>query len=118
MDIHFSIDRLFTAAINEQLRSNLKIETDLDYRLLSFDVNQDWKDESNGRAFRKAIGAMDDLRYGMSLNEHMKVMITHGHFDLITPYFSSRRLIQLMKLTEAQQENLTNCNFSGVLHRF
>ncbi|MBT4865735.1 MAG: peptidase S10 [Planctomycetaceae bacterium] len=109
----FSIDRLFTAAINEQLRSNLKIETDLDYRLLSFDVNQAWKDESNGRAFRKAIGAMDDLRYGMSLNEHMKVMITHGHFDLITPYFSSRRLTKLMKLSEAQQKNLTNRNFAG-----
>jgi len=56
---------------------------------------------------------MDDLRYGMSLNVHMKVMITHGHFDLITPYFSSRRLTQLMKLTEKQQENLINCDFAG-----
>ena len=109
----FSIDRLFTGAINHQLRSQLKVDTDLDYRLLSMQVNEAWKDKSKDHIFRKMAGAMDDLRYGMSLNAHMKVFITHGHFDLVTPYFSSQRLTQLMKLTPEQKENLVTQNFNG-----
>jgi carboxypeptidase C (cathepsin A) len=49
----------------------------------------------------------------MSLNEHMKVFISHGYFDLITPYFSSQRLIQVMKLTRSQRDNLTTKNYLG-----
>ena len=109
----FSIDRLFTAAINHQLRSNLGVETDLEYRLLSMDVNESWKDSGSKHVFQKLTGAMDDLRYGMSLNEHMKVFIAHGYFDLVTPYFSSRRLIDLMKLTPAQREQLVTANYKG-----
>lgn len=56
---------------------------------------------------------MDDLRYGMSLNEHMKVFISHGRFDLVTPYFSSDRLIELMKLTPAQRDNVLSRNYNG-----
>ena len=109
----FSIDRLFTSAVNHHLRSNLKVETDLDYRLLSMQVNESWKDESQKHFFRKMTGAMDDLRYGMSLNAHMKVFISHGLFDLVTPYFSSQRLVRLMKMTDQQRENLITRNYPG-----
>jgi carboxypeptidase C (cathepsin A) len=109
----FSIDRLFTGAINHHLRSNLNVETELDYRLLSMQVNEAWKDKSKRHFFDRQVGAMDDLRYGMSLNGHMKVSITHGRFDLITPYFGSQRLTKLMKLTDEQQANLTSRTFDG-----
>ncbi len=109
----FSIDRLFTGAINHHLRTTLGVETELDYRLLSMQVNEKWKDKSKRHFFDRQIGAMDDLRYGMSLNGHMKVSITHGRFDLVTPYFSSQRLTKLMKLTDEQQENLSCQTFDG-----
>lgn len=109
----FSIDRLFTGAINHHLRSNLQVETNLDYRLLSMQVNKAWKDDSTGHVFRKLVGAMDDLRYGMSLNADMKVFISHGYFDLVTPYFSSRRLVDLMKLAPEQKGNISACNYHG-----
>lgn len=109
----FSIDRLFTGAINHHLRTNLKVDTELDYRLLSMEVNQKWKDKGRDHVFRKLTGAMDDLRYGMSLNEHMKIFVSHGHFDLVTPYFSSRRLLDLMKTVPAQAENIVVKNFHG-----
>lgn len=108
-----SIDRLFTAAVNDHLRSTLGVETDIDYRLLSYQVNESWKDDSKGHVFRRIIGAMDDLRYGMSLNEHMKVFISHGYYDLITPYFSSRRLTQLMNLTDSQRDNMLCKSYKG-----
>ena len=109
----FSIDRLFSGGINHQLRSNLQVETDLDYRLLSMEVNEEWKDGTQTHFFHKLVGAMDDLRYGMSLNEHMKVFICHGYFDLVTPYFSSGRIVNLMKLTPQQRENLVLANYFG-----
>lgn len=108
-----SIDRLYTGAINYQLRTQLELETDLDYRLLSREVSKGWKDQSRDHLVKKPSGAMDDLRYGMSLNEHMKVFIAHGYFDLVTPYFGSHRLIELMKLTKEQRKNLFTCNFQG-----
>jgi carboxypeptidase C (cathepsin A) len=108
-----SIGRLFTAAINHHLRATLQVESELDYRLLSMDVWQNWKHDATEHVFKAAVGAMDDLRYGMSLNEHMKVFITHGMFDLITPCYATARQVGLMKLTDAQQANLSTANYAG-----
>lgn len=109
----YSIERLFTGAINHHLRAHLKVQSELDYRLLSMKVNEAWKDNRKRHFYGETLGAMDDLRYGMSLNAYMKVFIAHGYFDLVTPYFSSHRLTQLMKLTENQQRNLIKQNFRG-----
>ncbi len=109
----FSIDRLYASAVNHHLRSNLELDTELDYRLLSMEVNAAWKDRSRDHVFRKLTGAMDDLRYGMSLNEHMKVLIAHGYYDLVTPFFGSERLIAHMKLTPSQRRNLVTRHFRG-----
>ena len=103
----FSIDRLYTTAVNHHLRTQLKVDTVLDYRLLSMTVNESWKDKKRAHVFQKPTGALDDMRYGMSLNEHTKVMINHGYFDLVTPYFSSERLIRQMKLTPELRRNVT-----------
>ncbi len=109
----FSIDRLFTSAVNHHLRTTLGVDTDLDYRLLSLEVNSAWKDSARTHVFQRTAGAMDDLRYGMSLNEHMRVFIAHGYFDLVTPYFASRRLVDQMKLTESQHPLLETANYAG-----
>ena len=42
--------------------------------------------------FVPPAGATDDFRYGMSLNPHMKAFITHGRYDLVTPYYATDRL--------------------------
>jgi carboxypeptidase C (cathepsin A) len=56
---------------------------------------------------------MDDLRYGMVLNPYMKVCIAHGYFDLVTPYFSSHRLTELMKLDDTLRPNLSTQIYLG-----
>jgi len=99
-----AIDRYYTGAIHQHLLGTLGVESDLDYRLLRLDINGKWKDGRRKHVFEKTQGAMDDLRYGMSLNEHMKVFVCHGYYDLVTPYFHSERLVGLMKLTEEQKE--------------
>jgi len=99
-----AIDRYYTGAIHQHLHGTLGVESDLDYQLLRLDINKKWKDDQRKHVFDKTQGAMDDLRYGMSLNEHMKVFVCHGYYDLVTPYFHTERLVGLMKLTEDQKE--------------
>jgi carboxypeptidase C (cathepsin A) len=108
-----SIDRVFQAAINSHIGEVLGVETELDYALLSYEVHQAWTTKGDAHAIRAQVGAMDDLRYGMVLNPHMKVRISHGYFDLITPYFSSNRLIDHMKLDDALKPNLSVEHYLG-----
>ena len=107
-----ALDRIFRAGINAHLRENLGVQTELDYELLSYEVHQQWKAQEGG-FIRPQIGSMDDLRYGMVLNPHMRVCISHGYFDLVTPYFSSDRLVEHMKLDVSLRDNLQVQHYPG-----
>jgi carboxypeptidase C (cathepsin A) len=43
----------------------------------------------------------------------MNVYITHGLYDLVTPYFSTERIIEHMKLESSQRDRLTVRHFRG-----
>lgn len=97
-----AIERLFAAGINTHLRRDLGISTEREYRLLSMEVNEGWEVDTKRHALQSQLGATDDLRYAMSLNPHMRVRISHGIYDLVTPYFSSNRIAAHMRLKESQ----------------
>jgi carboxypeptidase C (cathepsin A) len=103
----------YTAAINRQLRTEIGVQTDREYRLLSLEVNQAWKEDTKRHFFAPPEGATDSFRYGMSLNPHMRAFLTHGRYDMATPYFASDRLRNLMRLDPATAERLTVCHFEG-----
>lgn len=108
------LDRLFTAGIYMQLRDALGVdEAARDYQLLSYDVFLNWRYDSDGKQNQGTVSATDQLRYGMSLNAFTKVLISHGNLDLVTPYFTSNRLTDLMRLTSDQRERLTLKHFTG-----
>ena len=107
------LERVFASGINTQLRQHIRLETDRDYNLISMQVNTAWKNDEQQHALQSQFGAVDDLRYGMSLNDHMGVYITHGYYDLVTPFTSSDRLVALMRFTPAQRENLTLKHYPG-----
>jgi carboxypeptidase C (cathepsin A) len=108
-----SIERVFASGINAHLRATIGIETERDYRLLSYDVNNAWKLDTGQHVFERHVGATDDLRYAMSLNPHMRVLVSHGLFDLVTPYFASDRLLGHMRLGAEQRARLTTRHFPG-----
>ena len=103
----------YTAAVNRQLRTEIGVETDREYTLLSLEVNQAWKDDDPRHFFLPPEGATDDFRYGMSLNPHMKAFITNGRYDMVTPYYTSDRLRNLMRLDPSIAERLTVRHFGG-----
>ena len=103
----------YTMAVNRLLRSEIGVETDREYALLSYEVFLAWRGDAEQHAFTSPPGATDDFRYGMSLNPHMKAFVTHGRYDLVTPYFSSDRLRNLMRLDPQMTERLTVRHFGG-----
>ena len=107
------ISPAYTMAVNRMLRSEIGVETDREYTLLSYEVNNAWKNDTEHHAFASPPGATDDFRYGMALNPHMKAFITHGQYDLITPYYSSDRLRNLMRLDPQMADRLTVHHFGG-----
>ncbi len=107
------ISPAYTMAINRQLRSEIGVETDREYTVLSLEVNEAWKNDAPQHFFVPPIGATDDFRYGMALNPHMKAFITHGRYDLVTPYYASDRLRNLMRLDPEMAKRLTVRHFGG-----
>ncbi len=107
------IERVFAAGINARLRSELGVSTDREYHLLSMQVNKDWKIDFDQHALESQVGATDDLRYGMALNPDMKVFLTHGLYDMVTPYFSSDRIRNLLRLDDRTAGSLTVEHFHG-----
>jgi carboxypeptidase C (cathepsin A) len=103
----------YATAINRQLRSEIGVETDREYMVLSDEVNELWRNDAPEHFFVPPAGATDDFRYGMALNPHLKAFIAHGRFDLVTPYFASDRLRNLMRLDPAVARRLTVSHFPG-----
>jgi carboxypeptidase C (cathepsin A) len=103
----------YTMAINRVLRSEIGVETDREYALLSYDTFTSWKDDTEQHFFALPAGATDDFRYGMALNPRLKAFVTHGRYDLVTPYFASDRLRDLMKLDPQAAARVTVRHFGG-----
>jgi carboxypeptidase C (cathepsin A) len=103
----------FTAAINRQLRGEIGVQTDREYVLLSYEVNAKWKNDAPEHFFAPPVGATDDFRYGLSLNPHLKAFITHGRYDLVTPFYTTDRLVNLMRLDAGTAARLTVEHFGG-----
>jgi carboxypeptidase C (cathepsin A) len=107
------IERVFASGINHVLRTEIGIDSERRYELLSMDVNRAWKRDEQHHAFAEPAGGTDDLRFAMSMNPDMKVLIAHGYYDMVTPYFSSERLVEQMKLLPQQREKLFIRHFDG-----
>lgn len=108
------ISPAYTTAVNRLLRGELEVDTDREYTLLSNEVNAAWKNDADHHAFDAPIpGATDDFRYGLALNPHLRAFITHGRHDLVTPYYTSDRLRNLMRLDPATASRLTVRHFHG-----
>ncbi|MEL6345601.1 MAG: peptidase S10, partial [Myxococcota bacterium] len=108
------LSRLFTAGIYQQLRESLEVDEEIrDYHLLSYEVFQNWKYDSDGTQQQGRVSSTDEMRYGMSLNPDVKVLISHGYYDLVTPYYSSDRLADQMRLDPQLRAQLTLRHFQG-----
>ena len=103
----------FTTAVNRLLRSEIGVETTREYKLLEFEVTATWKNDEALHYIQMTQGAVDDFRFGMAMNPHMKAFITHGWYDLMTPYYMSDRMRNLMRLDPSVAGRVTVRHFGG-----
>ncbi len=91
----------YTSAFNHYVRSELGIETDLTYQVLSMDVNQKWEWE---KGTMPATG--EKLRGALAKNPYTKVFVAQGYYDLATPHFATQYMLSHMNVDPALRANI------------
>ncbi len=85
--------RVLTSTFVHYVRRELGFHTDLSYRVL--------RDYGTSPSRQGYTGVMNDLQKVRSLNPSLKVLIVHGYTDLVTPYMTSRYLVDQVPVIRA-----------------
>ncbi len=100
------INATLTPAFNSYIRERLSFKTDLRYQLLNKEVSKSWNWRS-GIAGRQGYADVNErLIKTMSLNPDLQVLIMHGVYDLVTPYFGSVIAVEQMALEPSMRKNI------------
>jgi carboxypeptidase C (cathepsin A) len=83
-----------TSAIVDYIQGPLGYHIDQPYHLLNYEVNARWDWDITPRGAELIVpSAVDDLAKSLALDSKLKVIIAHGMFDTVTPYFASKYII-------------------------
>lgn len=107
------MNRIFAVGANMHIRENLGVKSNNKYELLSYKVNREWQWGSSEAMSPVPPGAISDMAVAMAMNPDMKLVISHGYFDLITPYFVSEYLVRQLEQSGAKTHNLTLKHYTG-----
>ncbi len=92
-----AIQGIYTAAMNDYVRRELKFTSDLPYEILT--SVWPWSYGRAGQA--QYVNVADRLRSAMTENEHLRVFLASGYYDLATPPFASDYTFNTMQLGES-----------------
>lgn len=100
----------YTSAFNDYVRRVLKYETDDVYEILGSGIKSPWDWGSANRGFPDTSEA---LRSAFARNEHMKLFVASGYFDLATPYFATRYTLGHMALDPSVRDNISTADYEA-----
>jgi carboxypeptidase C (cathepsin A) len=80
-----------TSAIVDYIQTGLGYRIDQPYHLLNYEVNGKWDWNVTGEP--QMPSAVDDLKQALALDPKLRLMISHGMFDTVTPYFATQYII-------------------------
>jgi carboxypeptidase C (cathepsin A) len=103
----------FTETIHQLLGEKFGFSLNRQYRLFNGKVFEKWKNDLSRSYQDMSLGSIDDVRYALSLDPSLKVVITHGVHDLVTPYFASERLMQQMRLLPSEKSRISLTTYHG-----
>lgn len=99
-----SLDALlgpFTAAFNSYVRTDLKWDTDREYRVLANVWPWDF-----GKDSFKSLNITENLKKLLSQNPRLKMYVASGYYDLATPYFGTLFTFNHLSLDPTLQNNV------------
>ena len=91
----------YTAVYNQYVRENLGYQTDLNYEILSFKVNEKWS--YPGGQFPDTS---EGLRAAFAKNPFMRVLVAQGWYDLATPFQAAYYSLAHMGLDASLRDNV------------
>ena len=91
----------YTAVFNQYVRERLGYETDLNYEILSFKVNENWK-----YAGGEFPDTSEGLRAAFAKNPFMRVLVAQGWYDLATPFQAAYYSLAHMGLDASLRDNV------------
>ncbi|MBN2386617.1 MAG: hypothetical protein JXB85_06315 [Anaerolineales bacterium] len=98
-----AINGPYTACLYDYVRNELNYESDLPYEILN-DKVWPWSYSDHENRF---VNVAETLRHAMSINQHLKVFVANGYYDLATPYFATQYTFNRLGLDESLRGNLT-----------
>ena len=105
-----AISSAYVSLFNDYARKTLKVENDLPYIPLSFDINGKWDfKHANpfGQGFPGATNVLPDLAVAMGQNPTMKVMLNGGYYDLATAFYAAQFQMQHLPMNDSLQKNIS-----------
>ena len=98
----------YTAVYNQYIRGQLGYETDLNYEILSFKVNENWKYQGG-----QFPDTSEGLRAAFAKNPFMRVLVAQGYYDLATPFQAAYYSLAHMGLDSALRDNVTIAEYDA-----
>ena len=94
----------FTAAFNAYAPDGLGYHSDLQYRVLPRYIGHQWNFDGS-REGEDGLGlALSGLQTALLDHPATKIFIANGRYDLVTPYFSSRWLVDQLAIPQAARD--------------
>jgi len=103
----------FVAAFNDMLRRDLGVRHGRTYRIQDSEIIKAWRwHEKPGKA-HGFVNLTPVLRKQLAINEGLRVLFTCGLYDVATPYYASRYVVNAMGLTEQMARRVAIRNYPG-----
>ncbi len=98
----------YTAVYNQYIRQQLGYESDLNYEILSFKVNENWKYQGG-----QFPDTSEGLRAAFAKNPFMRVLVAQGFYDLATPFQAAYYSLAHIGLDRALRDNVTIAEYDA-----
>lgn len=98
----------YTAVYNQYIREQLGYASDLNYEILSFKVNENWKYQGG-----QFPDTSEGLRAAFAKNPFMRVLVAQGYYDLATPFQAAYYSLEHMGLDASLRDNITIAEYAA-----
>jgi carboxypeptidase C (cathepsin A) len=96
----------YTSTFNDYVRTELGVETDLTYEVLSYKINEKWEWEKGRLPYTG-----EKLRIAIAKNPFLKVFVGQGYYDLATPHYATQYMVSHMNVDPELRENVQIINY-------
>jgi len=110
-----SIGPSFLAAFMDYYAHDLEVPAEQKYAVFGdvFD-KWDWSHHQPGSGFKLPVpNTSIDLAYAMNQNPNMKVLFMQGYYDLATPYFTTKYLINHLDISAELRANISQTYYDA-----